>query len=56
MNTGEIIDTTNLILKPGNNNMDNEPFIKMLRDDGRLDAPNGQYGKCLLSCMHIHKL
>lgn len=34
MNTGEIIDTTNLILKPGNNNMDNEPFIKMLRDDG----------------------
>lgn len=34
MNTGEIIRTKNLLLKTGNNSTDNEPFIKMLRQDG----------------------
>ena len=34
MNTGKIIETKNLLLKPGNNATDNKPFIEMLRNDG----------------------
>lgn len=34
MNTGNIIETKNLLLKPGNNATDNKPFIEMLRRDG----------------------
>ena len=34
MNTGKIIETKHLFLKPGNNATDSEPFIKMLRQDG----------------------
>lgn len=34
MNTGNIIETENLLLKPGNNATDNKPFIEMLRRDG----------------------
>lgn len=34
MNTGEIIETKNLLLKPGNNATDSEAFLKMLKQDG----------------------
>lgn len=35
MNTGKIIETDRLILRPGKNNTDDEPFITMLRrEDG----------------------
>ena len=38
MNTGKIIETKHLFLKPGNNATDSEPFIKMLRQDGDFEA------------------
>ena len=38
MNTGKIIETKHLFLKPGNNATDSEPFIKMLRQDGYFEA------------------
>lgn len=41
MNTGKIIETQNLFLKPGNNATDSEPFIKMLRQDGDFEAFSG---------------
>lgn len=34
MNTGEIIETNHLLLKPGKNATDNEPFLRMLSQDG----------------------
>lgn len=38
MNTGKIIETKNLLLKPGSNETDNEPFIRMLSQDGDFEA------------------
>lgn len=38
MNTGVTIETKNLFLKPGNNETDNEPFIKMLSQDGDFET------------------
>ena len=34
MNTGKMIETDRLLLRPGKNNTDDEPFITMLREDG----------------------
>lgn len=34
MNTGTKLETDNLYLLPGSNARDNEPFLRMLRDDG----------------------
>jgi RimJ/RimL family protein N-acetyltransferase len=38
MNTGNIIETKNLLLKPENNETDNEPFIRMLSQDGDFES------------------
>ena len=34
MNTGKALETKRLVLVPGNNARDDEPFINMLRNDG----------------------
>lgn len=38
MNAGDILYTKNLILRPGNNETDNGPFIDMLRKDDDFHA------------------
>lgn len=38
MNTGTLIETKNLLLKPARNARDSKPFVKMLRQDGDFEA------------------